>query len=66
MCVIRERQTGVISSVKRFSGNPHDNKTLEESLSQSERVRKYIGGTRPEIASTDRDFRGQTQVGRLK
>ncbi|WP_326983191.1 hypothetical protein VUJ46_01185 [Chryseobacterium sp. MYb264] len=32
----RGRKTGIISSVKRFSGNPHDSKTLEESLAQSE------------------------------
>ena len=62
VCVVRGRQTGVISSIKRFSGNPHDSKTLEESLSQSERVRKYIGGTRPKIAGTDRGFRGKTEV----
>jgi IS5 family transposase len=36
---------------------------LEESLAQSERVRKYIGGRRLEIASTDRGFRGETEVG---
>jgi hypothetical protein len=36
---------------------------LEESLAQSELVRTKIGGTRHERASTDRDFRGQTQVG---
>lgn len=62
VCVVRGRQTGVISSVKRFSGNPHDSKTLEESLNQSERIRKHIGGTRPKIASTDRGFRGKTEV----
>jgi IS5 family transposase len=62
VCVVRGRQTGVIFSVKRFSGNPHDSKTLEESLAQSERVRKHIGGTRSEIASTDRGFRGKTEV----
>lgn len=61
--VVRGRNTGIITAVKRFSGNPHDSKTLEESLAQSERVRTKIGGTRPEIASTDRGFRGQTQVG---
>ena len=60
--VVRGRKTGVITSVKRFSGNPHDSKTLEESLAQSERVRKYIGGTRPSIASTDRGFRGKSEV----
>ena len=62
VCVVRGRQTGVISSVKRFAGNPHDSHTLEESLAQSERVRKYIGGTRPKIAGTDRGFRGKTEV----
>ena len=62
VAVVRGRQTGVVSSIKRFLGNPHDSKTLEESLAQSERVRKQIGGTRPEIASTDRGFRGKSEV----
>jgi IS5 family transposase len=61
--VTRGRKTGIITSIKRFSGNPHDSKTLEESLAQSQRVREQIGGTRPTIASTDRGFRGVTQVG---
>ena len=62
VAVVRGRKTGVISSIKRFSGNPHDSKTLEESLAQSQRVREQIGGTRPAIASTDRGFRGVSQV----
>lgn len=62
VCVVRGRQTGVITAIKRFSGNPHDNNTLEESFAQSERVRKLIGGTRPKIAGTDRGFRGKTEV----
>lgn len=62
VAVTRGRKTGIISSVKRFAANPHDSKTLEESLAQSERVRTQIGGTRPIIASTDRGFRGVTQV----
>jgi IS5 family transposase len=62
VCVVRGRQTGVITAIKRFSGNPHDSNTLEESLAQSERVRKLIGGTRPKTAGTDRGFRGRTEV----
>ena len=62
VAVVRGRKTGVITSIKRFSGNPHDSKTLEESLAQSQRVRTQIGGTRPKIASTDRGFRGITQI----
>lgn len=62
VCVVRGKQTGVITAIKRFSGNPHDSNTLEESLAQSERVRKLIGGTRPIIAGTDRGFRGKTEV----
>ena len=62
VAVVRGRKTGVITSIKRFSGNPHDSKTLEESLAQSQRVREKAGGTRPEIASTDRGFRGLTEV----
>jgi IS5 family transposase len=63
VAVTRGRKTGIITSIKRFSGNPHDSKTLEESLAQSQRVRELIGGTRPTIVSTDRGFRGVTQVG---
>lgn len=62
VAVVRGRKTGVITAIKRFSANPHDSKTLEESLNQSERVRKHIGGTRPKIASTDRGFRGKTEI----
>ena len=62
VAVTRGRKTGIISSIKRFAGNPHDSKTLEESLAQSQRVRTQVGGTRPTIASTDRGFRGVTQV----
>jgi IS5 family transposase len=62
LAVVRGRKTGIISAVKRFSGNPHDSKTLEESLAQSERVRKSIGGTRPKRAATDRGFRGIKEV----
>jgi len=66
VAVTRGRKTGVITSVKRFSGNPHDSKTLVESLAQSQRVREQIGGTRPTIASTDRGFRGVRQVENTK
>lgn len=62
VAVVRGRKTGVVTSVKRFSGNPHDSKTLEESLAQSERVRKAIGGTRPKKVSADRGFRGIKEV----
>lgn len=63
IAVVRGRQIGIITSVKRFSGNPHDSKTLEESLAQSERVRRSVGETRPKKASTDRGFRGIQEVG---
>lgn len=63
VAVVRGRKTGIITSVKRFFGNPHDSRTLEESLSQSERVRKSVGGTRPTKAATDRGFRGIKEVG---
>ena len=62
VAVVRGRKTGVISSIKRFSGNPHDSKTLEESLAQSQRVRESVGGNRPQKASADRGFRGIKEV----
>ncbi len=52
--------------IKIFAGNPHDSKTLEECLTQSQRVRESVGGTRPTIASTDRGFRGVTTVENTK
>jgi IS5 family transposase len=60
--IARGRKTGVVSSIKRFAGNPHDSKVLNETLAQSQRVRELAGGTRPKIASTDRGFRGVTEV----
>ena len=60
--MVRGRKTGFITSIKRFSGNPHDSKTLEESLAQSERVRKSVGGTRLKKVSADRGFRGIKEV----
>ena len=36
VAVVRGRETRIITAVKKFSGNPHDSKTLEESLAQSE------------------------------
>lgn len=60
--VVRGRKTGVITSIKRFACNPHDSNTLEKSLAQSERVRKQVGGTRPEIVSADRGYRGVSWV----
>lgn len=62
VAVVRDRKTGVITFVKRFLGNPHDSKTLEESLAQSERVRESVGRTRPTKATTDRGFRGIKEV----
>jgi transposase, IS5 family len=62
VAVVRGRKTGVVTSIKRFAGNPHDSKTVEESLAQSQRVREKIGGNRPSIASADRGFRGVTQI----
>ena len=50
VAVVRGRLSGVISSIKRFPGNPHDSKTLEAALEQSQRVRESIGGTRPSMA----------------
>ena len=63
LAVTRGRKTRKITSIKRFAGTPHDSKTLEESLSQSERAKKHIGGTGPTIASINRGSRRKTEVG---
>ena len=61
--LVRGAKTGVVTAAHNFKGNPHDSKTLEKTLSQSQRVRAMASGERPGTAVTDRGFRGRKQVG---
>jgi transposase, IS5 family len=61
--VTRTSKSGVIVGMKSFTGNPYDGDTLDAALMQVERVRKDAGGDRPEIAVTDRGYRGRREVG---
>jgi len=60
--VIKGAKTGVITSMKSFTGNPHDSKTLKQSLEQSHRVREMAGGKKAKVAIADRGYRGVKQV----
>jgi IS5 family transposase len=60
--VVKGLKTGVITSVKLYTGNPHDSITRSASLEQSQRVREKAGGNRPQIAIADRGYRGVKQV----
>jgi IS5 family transposase len=62
MCCKRTTNRSYLFCKKIFRQSTRYSKTLEESLAQSERVRKHTEGTMPEIASTDRGFRGKTEV----
>jgi IS5 family transposase len=66
VALVRGSKTGVITGAKSFKGNPHDSKTLKDTLAQSIRVRKHIGGNTPQIAITDRGFRGAKMVEGVK
>lgn len=62
VAVIKGAQTGVITAVKSFQGNPHDSRTLEQALAQSTRVRIKAGGQSATHAIVDRGFRGIKEV----
>lgn len=49
------QKSNVILSAVNFKGNPNDNKTLEKTLEQIERVT----GTKPEVAYVDRGYKTQ-------
>jgi IS5 family transposase len=56
------RTTNVIVSVVTFKGNPHDSKTLEQTLECYQRI---VGKQAKEVA-VDRGYRGKTMVGDTK
>ncbi len=60
---VRGAKTGVVTAAYNFQGNPHDSRTLEDTLAQSQRVRAMAFGKRPKTAVTDRGFRGRKKVG---
>lgn len=60
--IVKGAQSGVITAVKCFQGNPHDSKTLGQTLEQSTRVRIKAGGHSAVLAVTDRGFRGVKEV----
>ena len=71
VAVVRGRNTGIISSIKRFSGNLHDSKTLEESLAQFQRVRQQTANSqyRPRFSGnypSRNNQDGDTQKGQRK
>ena len=61
--LVRGAKTGVITAGCNFQGNPHDSRTLEDTLEQSRRICAMASGERPAMAVTDRGFRGKRAVG---
>lgn len=55
------QKSNLIKAAVSFRGNPNDNKTLEKTLSQQERMT----GVRPEHAYTDRGYKSQ-EIGGTK
>ena len=55
-------KTLIITAIKAFEGNPHDNKTIEPLLKQAEQN----GLPTPEELIYDRGGRGQKQIGETK
>lgn len=60
--IIKGVKSGVITSAKSYKGNPHDSKTLKESLEQSQRVTKKAGVKSAKVAIADRGYRGVKKV----
>jgi len=57
--VAMSRDTNVVVGIVNFTGNPHDGKTLEETLEQ---VKSTVGQS-PQVAIADRGYRGKTRIG---
>ena len=60
--IVKGVKSGVITSAKSYIGNPHDSKTLKESLEQSQRVTELAGVKSPKVAIADRGYRGVKKV----
>jgi len=60
--IVKGLASGVITSAKSYQGNPHDSKTIQQSLEQSQRVTKLAGTNSAQIAIADRGYRGVEQI----
>jgi len=60
--IIKGAKSGVITSAKSYQGNPHDSKTIKESLEQSQRVTQMAGIKSAKVAIADRGYRGVKTV----
>jgi len=56
--IVRGSKTGVILGALSVTGNPHDSKLLSPVLQQCNRILDAIGGVMPQVAITDRGYRG--------
>lgn len=52
----------IITAIKSFEGNPHDSKTIEPLLSQSQKNNNFV----PEEVVYDRGGKGKAQIGETK
>jgi IS5 family transposase len=62
VAIVKGAKSGVITAVKSFQGNPHDSRTLDQTLAQSTRVRIQAGGKSARHAVVDRGYRGINEV----
>jgi IS5 family transposase len=60
--IVRGSKTGVILGAYTVTDNPHDSKLLLPTLKQSKRILENIGGELPQVAITDRGYRGVKEV----
>jgi len=60
--IVKGGKTGVILGVHTTKGNPHDSKLLQPTIDQLEKVMQNIDGMLPQVAITDRGYRGVQEV----
>lgn len=60
--IVKGVKSGIITSAKSYQGNPHDSKTLKDSLEQCKRVTDLAEINPPKVAITDRGYRGVKKV----
>lgn len=62
VAMVRGAKSGVITGMANFNTNLYDGHTLEPALTQSERIRTSVGGSRPSVAVVDRGCKGRKQI----
>lgn len=64
--LVRNEKSGVITGIKSFAKNIYDGHAMEPALKQCQKIREWLGGSRPAMAVVDRGCKGKKEIGGTK